>query len=64
MKVFVLELTNPNADGFIRVFKRRENAERAARRWTRDTSGASNSEYRGAGKKENYDASIYAVEVE
>jgi hypothetical protein len=61
-RIFVLELTDPQGDGRIRAFARRDKAERVARRWTgakEDTSA-----WRGSDGREDYDADLYVVTIE
>ena len=65
MRVFVLELVNPQAEGRIRVFARREPAERVARRWTGcKPPDESAWDWKGVGAKDNYDAWLYEIKVE
>ncbi len=60
LKVWLLELIDPNADGRFRIFRDQEKAQRAARYWagTGDLD-ASACEWHGEGIKENYDAYLY-----
>lgn len=65
MWVFVLEFTDPQGEGYRRVFRDRAKAIRAARRWTGTICvDASDSWWRGRDGRENYDADVYRVRVE